>query len=147
MSETTAVHTSSLLQPPWFAPILWPLINLLTFFRISNRSSCNSNQSQKRVHLLEAHPFCSVRDHATALTGSVRSLILAAFCLFVLHGGADPTHGYPAYGRASSLEWRWIISILVRNIIGTWMIAGSWDWCVDLYQNKVLFNIVSVTST
>jgi hypothetical protein len=137
MSETTAAPKNStgtlLTQPPWFAPIVWPLLNLLTFFRIIKSSSCTSDQRQK-LQLLEAHPFCSLRDHATAVTGSVRSLILAAFCLYVVHGGTDPTHGYPAYGRAASLEWRWMISISARNVIGTWMIAGTWDWCVDLSQ-------------
>jgi hypothetical protein len=115
--------------PPWFAPIFWPLANLLAFLRIVY-SNCDSDHHQK--HNLEAYPFFSLRDHATALAGSMRSFIIAAFCVYVLHGGTDPAHGYPAFGRASKLASGWIIPLFARNIIGTWLIAGAWDWCVEL---------------
>jgi len=115
----------SSVPPSWFVPIFWPEANVLAASRIaSNGSNIEKSPSSPLV----AHPFCSLRDHASAFAGAMRHFLLALFCMYVIHGGTDPLHGYPAFGRASSFKYEWTIPIFARNIIGTWLIAGGWDW-------------------
>ena len=35
---------------------------------------------------------------------------------------------YPAFGPAVTWSWEWMWPILLRNVIGTWLICGGWDW-------------------
>ena len=48
-------------------------------------------------------------------------------CVYYIHAGEDG-FGYPAFGAAKAISYEWMWPLLVRNIIGTWLIAGGWDW-------------------
>ena len=41
---------------------------------------------------------------------------------------ADIGSVYPAFGPAVTWSWEWMWPILLRNVIGTWLICGGWDW-------------------
>ena len=98
----------------------------------ASRMASNNGSNMEKTPSLVAHPFCSLRDHASAFAGAMRHFLLALFCMYVIHGGTDPLHGYPAFGRALSFKYEWTIPIFARNIIGTWLIAGGWDWYVNI---------------
>ena len=66
--------------------------------------------------------------HGTSMVAASRSFLLAVLCVYVIHGGEDNVNGYPAFGRATSVEWEWIWPIFLRNVLATWIIAGFWDW-------------------
>ena len=58
---------------------------------------------------------------------------------------------YPAFGPAETWSWTWIWPILLRNIIGTWLICGGWDWLLyfsplseKLKKVLVVFNTYSL---
>merc|ERR1719361_2970131 len=59
---------------------------------------------------------------------STRSFLMAYFCIFVLF----QDYSYPAFGGGKTLEWSWIKPILVRDLVGTALIAGLWDWFLYL---------------
>jgi len=42
--------------------------------------------------------------------------------------GGDDGYQYPAYGRAAEWELEWMWPILLRNLVGTWLICGGWDY-------------------
>jgi hypothetical protein len=58
---------------------------------------------------------------------SAQICIIGYFIVYVIHGGGDG-YGYPAFGTANTFELQWMAPILARNLIGTWLICGFWDW-------------------
>lgn len=61
------------------------------------------------------------------MTNALRAFTLAYIAIFWIHGGEDG-YQYAAFGKAKQFELEWMLPILVRNIIGTWLICGLWDW-------------------
>ena len=61
------------------------------------------------------------------MQSSVRSVLMACFAIYVVHGGDGPD-GYAAFGRAKEWSLWWMVPILVRNIVATWVICGGWDY-------------------
>lgn len=53
--------------------------------------------------------------------------MIGYLCVYYIHAGEDG-FGYPAFGAAKAISYEWMWPLLVRNIIGTWLIAGGWDW-------------------
>jgi hypothetical protein len=74
-----------------------------------------------------AVPFSDAISH---FRGMQRAAQICAFCWFIIyymHGGEDGLQ-YPAFGRAATWDIEWMLPILVRNILGCWLICAFWDW-------------------
>ena len=115
---------------PWFIPLLWPEANVIATVNIASRDGKGTHDTYQMPSLPVAHPTCGIKEHLTACVAGTRSFLMALFFVYVVHGGTDPLTGYPAFGRAKTLDWSWTIPLFVRNILGTWLIAGGWDWYV-----------------
>jgi len=76
-------------------------------------------------------PISELAGHLGAMSSAVRSFTLAYLSIYIIHGGADG-YQYPAYGRAAVWDFEWMWPLLVRNIVGTYMICGLWDWVLYL---------------
>ena len=96
----------------FYTPLLWPLPHL-------------AKALSSPVHDVPG-PMVSaplgVLGHLSAVMSCTRNLFLAWICVFWLDSP------YPALGRASSWSWSWVWPILLRNLLGTWIICGGWDW-------------------
>jgi len=68
----------------------------------------------------------------SAFAGSLRSWLLAYFAMFVLF----EDDSYPAFGSGATFAWSWMSRILVRNLVGTWLVCGFWDWFLYLSPLK-----------
>jgi len=102
---------------PFFTPLLWPVGNLATATLLPEDGKPQKNK---------ALPILDFKGNITAMIGAIRQVVLALLCLYYfprLHGKE-----YPAFGPASTMRWEWMWPIFVRNILGTWLICGFWDW-------------------
>ena len=99
----------------FFTPLLWPLPHIISAVRLKG--------SEPRP-ILKAIPFLDFLGHFSSFGGSLRSYLIAVFIVYGLYSGDS----YPAFGLASTLTLSWTLPIIVRNVIGTWLICGFWDW-------------------
>tara|TARA_R110002050_G_scaffold52877_3_gene120198 strand:- start:136 stop:1236 length:1101 start_codon:yes stop_codon:yes gene_type:complete len=79
-------------------------------------------------------------DHVATSMGALRAFLLACFCIYGLYGEGEDA--YPAFThRAHNLaDWGWMWPILLRNMVGTFLIAVLWD--IFLYFTPV-FDIIA----
>lgn len=144
------------LHPSWYAALLWPVSNVLTAIRLKSKAhNCGrrhslsppkvstdvKNTSLTPESLPQISPVNDVWGHLSAVAGSLRSFFVALLCIYVIHHRANevgedsfdargyPCLGdYPAFGRAVTYKMEWIVPIVSRNMIGTILVAGLWDW-------------------
>lgn len=98
---------------PFYMPLLWPFGNV--------RAALIQDGSSVKP---KATPDLNLIGHLTSLFASSRSCLMACGIIYGLYSDMN----YPAFGRAKTLEWSWIWPILVRNVVATWLICGSWDY-------------------
>ena len=79
-------------------------------------------------------------DMVFSLVAGFYCFALAYLTLFYLHDESDP---YPAFGLAKDLKINWMGPIIARNLIGTVVICGFWDWFLYFSPLSVshLFNL------
>ena len=70
----------------------------------------------------------------TSLVAGFRNFGLAYLTLFYLHDDSNP---YPAFGLAKEFKFNWMAPIIARNLIGTVVICGFWDWFLYFSPLKV----------
>ena len=99
----------------FFTPLLWPFPHIVSSLRL---------RGSEPHPILKAVPILDFVGHISALGGSLRSYLIAVFIVYGLYSNDS----YPAYGQASTLSLTWMLPIVLRNIIGTWLICGFWDW-------------------
>ena len=102
---------------PFYMPLLFPFGNILAVIS-------NSRKKEVQVPRPQAVASLDLWGHLTSMFAATRSFLIAYFCIFVLYDGYD----YPAFGGGASLEWSWMQPIVVRDLVGTAVIAGGWDW-------------------
>jgi len=105
---------------PWYSPLLWPVQNIMTASKVDPKTE------PKRAMPL-AGGYLDLFGNMTSMCAALRSFGLAYLCVYYIHGGEDG-FGYPAFGAAKTLNVEWMWPLLVRNLIGTWLVAGLWDW-------------------
>lgn len=108
--------------PPVYAHLFWPLPHLHSIF--------SHSRPQTPGPQLKASPFATPFEHVATVFASLRAFLLAYFCIFVLPKWSGSE--YPAFGPAQSYEWSWFYPLCVRNVLGTWLICGFWDWVLYL---------------
>ena len=99
----------------FITPFMWPFPHILASIRLKG--------SEPRP-ILKAKPFLDFFGNLSAFGGSLRSYLIAVFIVYGLYNGES----YPAFGLASTLSLSWMLPIVLRNVIGTWLICGFWDW-------------------
>ena len=99
-------------------PVIWPLGNIATTV---------SRKKDEKPDELACQPFVlsSPLDTLLACAAGLRNFVLAYATVFLLHNDKNP---YPAFGPARELDLGWMVPIVVRNTIATWVICGFWDW-------------------
>lgn len=125
---------------PWYMPLTWPVGHVIAATKeaavpkaaTKSREAAGAldagSQAKPRIRHENVAAELDFVGHATSVVAASRSFLLALACIYYLHGGEDPQTGYPAFGRAATLEWSWFWPLLARNIAATWIIAGFWDW-------------------
>ena len=111
---------------PMFATLAWPLSNFLKLWNVYEPGTVVVREP--------CRPWNDLAGHIQAMQSSVRSLLLAYFAIYFVHGG-DGADGYPAFGRAKDWDIQWMWPLLVRNLIATWVICGGWDYI--LYYSRL----------
>jgi hypothetical protein len=100
----------------FLTPLLWPLPHMIASFRL---------KGIEPPPVLKALPILGLSGHVSSLGGSLRSVLIAVFIVYGLYNSES---AYPAFGRASNLSSSWMLPIILRNVLGTWLICGFWDW-------------------
>eukprot|EP01084_Bolivina_argentea_P102932 184398_1 len=62
--------------------------------------------------------------HFTSFFAAIRSFLIALFVVYVL----DDETSYPAFADHISFSLNWMLPIIIRDLIGTVLICGSWDY-------------------
>lgn len=101
-------------QPPYM-PLLFPVGNLLAIFSIKPDDKAPKPQASASLDLV---------GNLTSICAATRSWLLAIFCVYYLYDGYD----YPGFGAAKTFELSWMKPIIIRDLVGTAIIAGFWDW-------------------
>merc|ERR1712130_321037 len=60
------------------------------------------------------------------MAAATRSWALAYLCIFQLPQQFGQV--YPAFGPGKDFTMDWMLLIVARNLIATWLICGFWDW-------------------
>lgn len=100
--------------------LAWPLANIVGLMGLP------ATPETKLAHP-DAKPISDLGGHTGAMSSSIRSFTLAYLAIYYIHGGDDGLQ-YPAFGRAKEWDVEWMWPILLRNLMGTWLICGFWDW-------------------
>lgn len=140
--------------PNVYVPLIWPFGHLWRMAAIPENGPVPVPA--------QAVPVLSFKDHVTTCFASVRSFLVAWFCIYYVFPDGCPGHSssstcYPAflpvalwserdisdsggvYDKdyahfrqnivSSRMFWQTLVfPLLVRNILGTWIICGFWDW-------------------
>eukprot|EP00756_Hemistasia_phaeocysticola_P010014 Hpha_TRINITY_DN14982_c1_g2::TRINITY_DN14982_c1_g2_i1::g.143333::m.143333 len=105
---------------PFYMPLLWPVGNLM--------QASAASEKDEVVRVDRAVASLDLTGHLTSMAASLRSFLLAYFFVHYLYDNTSPTESYPAFGPAKEFSQTWVLPIVVRNLIGTLLICGFWDW-------------------
>ena len=114
---------------------------------------------QSPWHCIFNQIICKIKKvgHLTSMAAATRSWALAYLCIFHLPQQfgqvGNPTRllwslvstliqVYPAFGPGKDFSMDWMLLIVGRNLIATWIICGFWDWF--LYFSPLQVNCPSV---
>ena len=99
----------------FFTVLTWPVPHLTSAFKL---------KGNEPSPVLKTGPTFTISGHFAAFGASLRNFFIACFLIFGLY----PDDSYPAFGRAKTFQLSWMWPIIFRNILGTWLICGFWDW-------------------
>ena len=102
---------------PFYMPLTWP---------IGHVSSAIMKPDDDEPRAPSATPELDMIGHVTSMIAACRSFAMAYMCIFLFYGSGDAA--YPAFGRAKEYDVQWMLPIVLRNVVATWLIAGLWDW-------------------
>merc|ERR1712198_532746 len=103
---------------PWYMPLTWPLGHIGT--------AVTKPEEDPDVPKPSATPYLTLVGHLTSMAAATRSWALAYLCIF--HLPQQFGQVYPAFGPAKDFSMDWMLLIVGRNLIATWIICGFWDW-------------------
>ena len=104
-----------------YAPWVWPVANWKVV------SELTGDEPRKPMPIAKPNLGLISYENLGSFFAAGRSFAMAYFCVYVIHGGEDG-FGYPAFGAAKTYSLDWILPLLLRNLLATWLIAGSWDY-------------------
>eukprot|EP00658_Telonema_sp_P-2_P000605 TRINITY_DN10226_c0_g1_i5.p1 TRINITY_DN10226_c0_g1~~TRINITY_DN10226_c0_g1_i5.p1 ORF type:complete len:339 (+),score=63.82 TRINITY_DN10226_c0_g1_i5:218-1234(+) len=100
---------------PWYMPLAWP---------VGHISTAVMKDPQEEAPKPCASADLDMVGHLTSFMAAGRSFLLAYGAIYGMYSGNE----YPAFGAGATLEVSWMVPILVRNLLATWLICGTWDW-------------------
>jgi len=103
---------------PWYMPLTWPLGHIGT--------AVSKPKEDEDVPKPSATPYLTLVGHLTSMAAATRSWALAYLCIF--HLPQQFGQVYPAFGPGKEFTMDWMLLIVARNLIATWLICGFWDW-------------------
>ena len=98
---------------PWFMPLLWPVGHVFTMYKNDQKPFVNKATAELDLF-----------GHFTSFAGALRAWMMALGLIYYLYDDYD----YPGFGRGKTFSLDWILPILFRNIVCTWLICGFWDY-------------------
>jgi sterol desaturase/sphingolipid hydroxylase (fatty acid hydroxylase superfamily) len=104
---------------------LWPVGNLITMAALPSAPATGHGTDGKTpaaTHFSGKPVADTVMDHVAVQLSTIPKLALAAFVWARLSGGAS------WQASALALDRDWVLSIFVRDMLMTWLIAGGWEF-------------------
>eukprot|EP00759_Apiculatamorpha_spiralis_P003953 PhF_6_TR12244/c0_g1_i2/m.19387 len=108
----------------WLSGILWPFPNLYEMSLVSKSTP------KPPIPAVTAGPLAAdFKTHFITMTAGVRALLLAYVAMYYLFDGEDlqKPNPYPAFRPNVQLQLSWMLPILIRNVLATWLFCGFWD--------------------
>lgn len=102
---------------PWYDSALWPVPYVWNAI---------SRPEKEKAPKPVAEATLDAIGNVTSFAVCLRNFFLAYVCIYTFYD--DETSPYPAFGPGKTLRLSWMLPILARNLIGTWIICGFWDW-------------------
>ena len=107
----------------FFDALLWPAYHLWKALQLPPPATPPSTPTDTSVS-----PCLDLFGHLAVICGAIRAYLLAYMAIYWLSPRIQPLGIYPAFGGAHELSWTWTVPIMLRNVLATWLICGSWDW-------------------
>ena len=121
MGDSGKVKATEMHSVPIFTGLAWPLVNIVGLMGLPT-------QHGAKVVAPDLKPYSNTfAEYSGAMTNSLRSFAVAYFAVFIVHGGDDGFQ-YAAFGKGAEWDWAWMWPILLRNLIGMWVMCGFWDY-------------------
>jgi len=98
---------------PYYAPIFFPLANIIEAYY---RPWKDLVELPKKII-----GNLNITGYLTLVASSVRAAIFAYMAMYL---GSE----YPGFGTAKTFEIGWMLTIVTRNLVFTWVVCGVWDW-------------------
>ena len=106
-------------------PLIWPIGNL---------AAAVGNKKDEKVPPPKTVPIIQPLGALTSLAGGLRSYLIACFCIYYFY----PKNSYPGLtDQAETFKLDWMMPIMMRNLIGTIIVCGFWDWFLYFSPLKV----------
>lgn len=111
----------------FFDALIWPFYHVVKSFNLTESFSASpsSSSSMSSKHVPSTLDLCG---HLAVMCGSLRAFLLSYIVVYYVSPWLQPEGVYPALGSANSFSTSWMMPVLLRNILATWIICGFWDW-------------------
>ena len=121
---------------PFYMPLLWPVGNIAAMISTKKEDKTPAPTPKATAEL-------DLIGNLTSICAATRSFLISLFCVYYLYDD----YSYPAFGSGKEFKLSWMMPIIIRDLIGTALIAGTWDWILYFSPlkerlNKFKFNKV-----
>jgi len=120
---------------PWYMPAAWPVAHV---------AAAVTKPKDDQAPKPSSTPIMGVYDIITACTAGLRNYIIACFLIYRIYDDKDPYPGFSDVARNYTADW--ILPIFARNLIGTLLICGFWDWFLYFSPLKEKLHKYKITS-
>jgi len=98
---------------PFYAPLMYPLLNVFHMLK-----TVRSKTEPIKTAIVGS---LDVWGYLTLVMSSIRASFLAYIAMYWFEN-------YPGFGPAADIKLGWIVRLVARNLIFTWIVCGLWDY-------------------
>jgi len=124
-------------HPSPLAPLLFPLPNLVA-------AALLPSKKEKERKVGQIAPTLGISGYVGLMATSIRASALAFLILFC------SSSDYPGLldgAAAKEPFYSWLTPILIRNLLGTWVVCGLWDWVLYFSPLKERLSEFKITAS
>jgi len=100
-------------RQPSYGPLLFPVANIISAY---NKPWTEVGEISKKIA-----GSLNITGYLSLVASSLRAAIIAYMAMYWVEE-------YAGFGAAKHFELDWMMRIIVRDLLFTWLVCGFWDW-------------------